>query len=85
MTNILKYNFLTLIKIIVQITNCDCCLICQQMSVVTFCPTLVLNIPNYIILLIYINHHQLFKKICLYLKRNMSMTRKMIGTAIYNR
>ena len=51
MTNILKCNFLTLIKIIVQITNCDCCPICQQMSVVTFCPTFVLNIPNYIILL----------------------------------
>ena len=74
MTNILKCDFLTLIKIIVQITNCNCCPICQQMSVVTFCPTFVLNIPNYIILLIYLN-----------LKRNMSLTRKMIGTAIYNR
>ena len=68
MTNILKCDFLTLIKIIVKITNCDCCPICQQMSVVTFCPTFVLNIPNYIILLIYLNYHKLFKKYVYILK-----------------
>ena len=68
MTNILKCDFLTLIKIIVQITNCNCCPICQQMSVVTFCPTFVLNILNYIILLIYLNYHKLFKKYVYILK-----------------